>query len=151
MTFQSFGSVTGVDSTAAPGRSARSTLGILPVLVRRSYEPIVSIVGAGDTRESSADPLIQGLSDLRGTDVLPCEDLAEVDLAPLEADPPASGDGDRVVVEVITSRRHSVMSSKVSPGRRSMGHTRTAGSFVCGVVPRIFRKLKALAHLLAVG
>jgi hypothetical protein len=39
------------------------------------------------------------LGDLRDADALSGEDLAEIDLAPLEADAASSGDGDRVVVE----------------------------------------------------
>ena len=39
--------------------------------------------------------------DLLDADGLPGEDLAEIDLLPLEADAPAGGDGDRLVVERI--------------------------------------------------
>ena len=43
----------------------------------------------------------QAVFDLANSDLLACEDLAEVDLAALEADAPACGDGDLLVVEGI--------------------------------------------------
>ena len=53
------------------------------------------------------------LGDLRDADVLSREDMAEIDLAPLEADPAAAGDGNRVVVKGVGE----VVESPLEAGR----------------------------------